>query len=96
MPCWPCAFHSTATKLRKVLNLAQIVQSHALSFFYLSAPDLLLGLDSDPAQRNILGSLGHTRRSPAMASVCASSASRSFEWLGGKRIHPGWVVPGRR
>src|SRR3974377_1936394 len=28
----------TAEKLRRVMNLAQIVQSHALSFFYLSAP----------------------------------------------------------
>ena len=37
------------------MNLAQIVQSHALSFFHLSAPDLLLGLDSDPARRNIFG-----------------------------------------
>src|ERR1700693_433868 len=30
-------------------------QSHALSFFHLSAPDLLLGFDFDPARRNIFG-----------------------------------------
>src|SRR5947207_5576210 len=30
-----------AVRLRQVLNLAQILQSHALSFFYLSSPDLL-------------------------------------------------------
>src|SRR6266849_7067913 len=42
----------TAVKLRRIINLAQIAQSHALSFFYLSAPDLLLGMDADPAQRN--------------------------------------------
>src|SRR6476660_4489600 len=40
---------ANAARLRRVMNLAQIVQSHALSFFYLSSPDLLLGLDSDPA-----------------------------------------------
>ena len=45
----------TAVKLRRIMNLAQIAQSHALSFFYLSSPDLLLGMDADPAQRNILG-----------------------------------------
>ena len=44
-----------AEKLRRLLNLAQIVQSHALSFFHLSAPDLLLGFDSDPATRNVFG-----------------------------------------
>ena len=44
-----------AVRLRRVLNLAQILQSHALSFFYLSVPDLLLGMDADPATRNVFG-----------------------------------------
>src|ERR1039457_3039124 len=44
-----------ARKLRELLHYAQFVQSHALSFFYLSSPDLLLGMDSDPAKRNVLG-----------------------------------------
>jgi len=34
-------------KLRELIHCAQFVQSHALSFFHLSAPDLLLGFDSD-------------------------------------------------
>ena len=59
----------TAAMLRQVLNLAQMIQSHALSFFYLSSPDLLLGFDSDPAKRNIFGLLreepaGRPRRHP--------------------------------
>src|SRR5271167_3154594 len=45
----------TAAKLRSALNMAQTVQSHALSFFYLAAPDLLLGMDADPADRNLFG-----------------------------------------
>src|SRR5579862_1115706 len=50
----------TARKLRELVHFAQIVQSHALSFFYLSAPDFLLGMDSDPASRNVLGVIaGH-------------------------------------
>ena len=44
-----------ANKLRRLMNLGQIVQSHALSFFHLSGPDLLLGMESDPAGRNIFG-----------------------------------------
>src|SRR5512140_1844517 len=47
----------TAANLRRIMNLAQIVQSHALSFFYLSAPDFLLGMDADPAERNLFGVL---------------------------------------
>ena len=32
------------------MNLGQIIQSHALSFFHLSAPDFLLGWDTPPAE----------------------------------------------
>src|SRR6201999_1813159 len=45
----------TAAQLRRMLNLAQMIQSHALSFFHLSSPDLLLGMDADPATRHIFG-----------------------------------------
>src|SRR6516162_7058309 len=38
----------SAVKLRELLHCAQFVQSHALSIIHLSAPDLLLGMDSDP------------------------------------------------
>ena len=44
-----------ARQLRRLLNLAQICQSHALSFFHLSSPDFLLGWESDPAKRNVFG-----------------------------------------
>lgn len=44
-----------AENLRRLINLAQIIQSHALSFFHLSSPDFLLGWDSDPARRNLFG-----------------------------------------
>lgn len=44
-----------AEKLRRLMNLGQITQSHALSFFHLSSPDWLLGWDSDPAKRNVFG-----------------------------------------
>src|ERR1700690_969428 len=42
-------------KLRELIHCAQFVQSHALSFFHLTATDLLLGFDSAPAHRNIFG-----------------------------------------
>src|SRR6516165_475835 len=44
-----------AALLREAVHCAQFVQSHALSFFHLSAPDLLLGMDADPARRNVIG-----------------------------------------
>jgi NAD-reducing hydrogenase large subunit len=84
----------TAAKLRRVLNLAQIAQSHALSFFYLSSPDLLLGMDADPAVRNIVG-VAQTNPELARQGIkLRQTGQRIIEILGGKRIHPGWVVPG--
>ncbi len=84
----------TAVKLRRIMNLAQVLQSHALSFFHLSSPDLLLGWDSDPAQRNIFGVM---RSHPQLAKDgirLRQIGQTMIETLGGKRIHPAWMVPG--
>ncbi|MFP4323800.1 MAG: Ni/Fe hydrogenase subunit alpha [Anaerolineales bacterium] len=84
----------TAEKLRQVMNLGQIVQSHALNFFYLSAPDLLLGMDSDPAQRNIFGVL-QTHPKLARGGINVRKFGQTvIEILGEKRIHSSWVIPG--
>ena len=84
----------TGEKLRRIINLAQITQSHALSFFHLSSPDLLLGWDSDPVSRNIFGVM---RQDPALAKDgirLRQIGQTIIETLGGKKIHPTWVVPG--
>ncbi len=84
----------TAAQLRRMLNLAQMVQSHALSFFYLASPDLLLGMESDPIKRNIIG-LAAAKPELGRAGVGLRRFGQSIiELLGDKRIHPGWVVPG--
>ena len=84
----------TAAQLRRMLNLAQMVQSHALSFFYLASPDLLLGMESDPKVRNLLG-LDAAKPELGRAGVGLRRFGQSIiELLGSKRVHPGWVVPG--
>jgi NAD-reducing hydrogenase large subunit len=83
-----------AANLRRVMNLAQLVQSHALSFFHLSSPDLLFGMDSDPAKRNILG-LVEAHPTLARDGVALRKFGQEIiAMLGGKRIHPAWAVPG--
>ena len=85
---------TTAVKLRTILNLAQIVQSHALSFFHLSSPDFLLGMDSDPARRNIFG-LAEAHPQMARDGVRLRQIGQQIiEKMAGKRIHPAWVVAG--
>jgi NAD-reducing hydrogenase large subunit len=84
----------TAEKLRRVMNLAQIVQSHALSFFHLSSPDFLLGMDSDPAKRNIFGILEANPQMARDGIRLRQFGQQIIALLGGKRVHPGWIVPG--
>jgi len=84
----------TAAQLRRMLNLAQTVQSHALSFFHLSSPDLLLGMESDPAKRHIFG-VAAARPELGRAGIgLRRFGQHIIELLGSKRIHTGWVVPG--
>ena len=84
----------TAAQLRRMLNLAQMVQSHALSFFYLSSPDLLLGMESDPAMRHIFGVVAAKPELGRAGIGLRRFGQHIIELLGNKRIHPGWVVPG--
>ncbi|HUB51089.1 MAG TPA: Ni/Fe hydrogenase subunit alpha, partial [Terracidiphilus sp.] len=84
----------TAAQLRRMLNLAQMVQSHALSFFYLSSPDLLLGMETDPVQRSILGVAAANPELGRAGVGLRRFGQHIIELLGNKRIHPGWVVPG--
>ncbi|MEZ4766953.1 MAG: Ni/Fe hydrogenase subunit alpha [Caldilineales bacterium] len=83
-----------AEKLRRLMNWGQLVQSHALSFFHLSAPDLLLGMDSDPATRNIMG-LIQANPSVARSGIRLRQFGQEvIRLLGGKSVHPAWAVPG--
>jgi NAD-reducing hydrogenase large subunit len=83
-----------AGKLRRMLNMAQIIQSHALSFFYLSSPDLLLGMDSKASDRNLFGVVRQFPELGRGGVQLRKFGQRIIELLCGKRIHPGWVVPG--
>lgn len=83
-----------ADKLRRLMNLAQIVQSHALSFFHLSGPDLLLGFDSDPATRNVFGLIAAAPDLARSGIRLRQFGQEVIEHLGGRKIHPAWSVPG--
>jgi len=84
----------TAAMLRELVHCAQIVQSHALSFFHLSAPDLLLGMDSDPAHRNVLGLIEQHPDRARDGIALRKFGQQVIEWLAGERVHPSWTVPG--
>jgi NAD-reducing hydrogenase large subunit len=84
----------TASKLREIMHCGQVIQSHALSFFHLSAPDLLLGFDSDPARRNVIGLIEDHPQLARDGIGLRKFGQQVIEGLAGERVHPSWTVPG--
>ncbi|NJN95664.1 MAG: Ni/Fe hydrogenase subunit alpha [Anaerolineales bacterium] len=84
----------TAQKLRRLMNWAQLVQSHALSFFHLSGPDLLLGMESDPTERNVMGLIAKHPELARKGIRLRQFGQDTIRVLGGRSVHPAWTVPG--
>jgi len=84
----------TAKLLRELIHCAQVFQSHALSFFYLSAPDFLLGMDADPATRNVFGLIEANPELARSGIEMRKFSLQVIEALAEERVHPSWIVPG--
>lgn len=85
---------TTAVMLRRIVNLGQIIQSHALSFFHLSAPDLLLGMDSDPTVRNVFGLMVEEPELARRGIMLRSFGQGIIEAIAGRKVHAPGIVPG--
>ncbi len=84
----------TANLLRRLMHIGQNLSSHALSFFHLSSPDFLLGYDSDPAKRNILG-IAEKFPDIAVRGIRLRKFGQELsERITGKKIHIMGIVPG--
>ncbi|HIJ08479.1 TPA: Ni/Fe hydrogenase subunit alpha, partial [Candidatus Bathyarchaeota archaeon] len=86
---------ATAIMLRRLIHMGQLIQSHALNFYHLSSPDLLLGWDSDPAQRNIFGVIEKYPDLALQGIKLRRFGQEIIERVAGKKIHCNdWIVPG--
>jgi NAD-reducing hydrogenase large subunit len=83
-----------AKRLRELLHMGQFIQSHALHFFHLASPDLLLGWDADPAKRNVVGVIGEFPDLAKKGIRLRKFGQEIIKALGGKKIHPAFSVPG--
>jgi F420-non-reducing hydrogenase large subunit len=84
----------TAELLRQALNLGAMVHSHAVHFFALAGPDLIFGLASDPAERNIVGM---ARKHPELSKKALrlrTIGQKIVELVGGRGTHPVSSIPG--
>ncbi len=83
-----------AVRLRRIMHFGQLIQSHALSFFHLSSPDLLLGFDSDPNERNVMGLIAAHPELTRSGIRLRRFGQEVIQILGSRKIHSGWGVPG--
>lgn len=83
-----------AVKQRRLAIYAQTLQSHALSFFHLSSPDLLVGLDADPKVRHLFAMAEKEGDFVRRGIRVRQFGQRTVELVGGRKVHPGWSVPG--
>ena len=84
----------TAQKLRRLIHMAQLVQSHALHFFHLASPDLLFGMDADPAKRNVMGLIAELPEAAKKGVKTRAFGQKIIEKMGDKRVHPNAAIPG--
>lgn len=84
----------SADKIRRLMHYGQVMQSHALHFFYLSAPDLLFGFDSEVNRRNIVG-VAQAHPDIARKGVLLRKFGQEvIRATAGKRVHGTGSVPG--
>ena len=88
------AIPPAAVLQRRLANLGQIIQSHALSFFHLSAPDLLLGMDADPSERNVFGLMASEPEVVRRGIRLRQFGQEVIEKVSGRKIHGQEIVPG--
>jgi NAD-reducing hydrogenase large subunit len=88
------ALTPTAEKLRRLQHYGQILQSHAVHFFHLASPDLLMGFGSEVGRRNIVGVAGAHPEIAKQGVLLRKYGQEVIRHTSGKRVHGTGAVPG--
>lgn len=89
-----CPPPRTASLLRELTHMGQIIQSHGMHFFELAGPDLILGFDADPATRNVVGLINADANLALKAVALRKYGQEIIHMVAGRRIHPNFAIPG--
>ena len=84
----------TAEKMRRLMHYGQVMQSHVLHFFHLSAPDLLFGFGADLTKRNIFEVIKENPELGLRAVLMRKYGQEIIEATAGKKIHGTGAIPG--
>jgi NAD-reducing hydrogenase large subunit len=85
---------ATASKIRRLLHYGQVMQSHALHFFYLASPDLLFGIDTPFEKRNVMQVVIENKDLARKGIIIRKFGQEIIKALAGKKIHGITAVPG--
>lgn len=92
--CFGASVPPAGRKLRELMQVMAHINDKVLHFFFLAAPDFVMGCDEDHSVRNIMGI---AEKSPELAEKIVRMRYRGqmmMERFAGKVIHPVVVVPG--
>ncbi len=84
----------TGEKMRRLMHYGQFFQSHTLHFFHLASPDLLFGIDGDPAIRNVIGVALEHKDLAVQAVLMRKFGQEIIRATAGKKIHGTGAIPG--
>ncbi|MBN2518913.1 MAG: Ni/Fe hydrogenase subunit alpha [Bacteroidales bacterium] len=84
----------TGEKMRRLMHYGQIFQSHSLHFFHLASPDLLFGIDADPAIRNVIGVVLKHKDIAVQGVMMRKFGQEIIKATAGKKIHGTGAIPG--
>lgn len=85
----------TATKLRELFYMAHFVHSHIAHFYFLGAPDFVVGPDAPKEERNILGVIGKVGVDTAKEVIKQRRIAQEIQaLLGGHQTQVVMNIPG--
>ena len=85
----------TARKIRELVYNAFVLEDHALHVYLLGGPDLIVGPDAPPEQRNVVGVVQRVGVEVGKRVIAMRRRVRELiAYFGGKAIHPVLGLPG--
>ncbi len=84
----------TADRVRRLMHYGQILQSHALHFFYLASPDLLFGFGAEIDKRSVAAVLESYPEVARQGILLRRFGQECIRVTAGKRVHGTGSIPG--
>jgi F420-non-reducing hydrogenase large subunit len=92
--CFNAQVPPTGVKLRELMQVMAQINDKILHFFFLAAPDFVMGAGADYKVRNVLGIIQAAPELATQVVKMRQMGQMMIEKFAGKVIHPIVVVPG--